>query len=63
MYIKNNLKSKIIVQVHDELLVETNIENKEEVKEIIQNCMENVTTFKVPLKVEISEAKNWYEAK
>ena len=60
---KRQLDAKIVLQVHDELLVETNIENKEEVKEIIQNCMENVTTFKVPLKVEISEAKNWYEAK
>lgn len=60
---KRKLKSKLILQVHDELLVETDIEETEVVKNILKNCMENVITISVPLKVEIKEGKNWYEAK
>lgn len=60
---KRNLKSKIVLQVHDELLIDTVIEEKEEVKEILKTSMENAIKLKIPLKVELSEAKNWYEAK
>lgn len=57
------LKSKIIVQVHDELLVETLLEEEKQVKEILKSEMENVIKLDVPLKAEISEGINWYEAK
>lgn len=60
---ENNLKSKIIVQVHDEILVETIESEKEEVKQIVKEEMENVIKLKVPLLAEVEEGYNWYEAK
>lgn len=57
------LKSKVIVQVHDELLVETLLEEEEQVKEILKSEMENVIKLDVPLKAEISQGQSWYEAK
>lgn len=60
---KRNLESKVVLQVHDELLIEAKIEEKEVVKEILRDCMENAISLKIPLKVEMSEAENWYEAK
>ena len=60
---ENNLKSKLVLQVHDELLIEAVIEEESIVKDILKNTMENVVKFKVPLKVEVEEGKDWYEAK
>ena len=60
---KRNLKSKIVLQVHDEMMIEVDINEKEEVKEILKNCMESAITLKVPLIADISEAENWYECK
>lgn len=57
------LKSKILVQVHDELLIETFIEEQEQVEKILKEEMENVITLKVPLLAELSKGNNWYEAK
>ena len=57
---KRNLKSKIVLQIHDELLVETTEEEKEEVKQVLKTCMENAVKLRVPLKVEINEGKNWF---
>ena len=57
------LKSKIILQIHDELLIETEKSELEEVKDLLVNCMENVIKLKVPLKAEVSVGNNWYEAK
>ena len=60
---ENKLKSKLILQIHDELIIEALEEEKEQVKEILKSSMENAMKLKVPLTVELSEAKNWYEAK
>lgn len=60
---ENNLKSKIILQVHDELLIEAPYEEKDIVKEIVKREMENAVTLKVPLVVEVKEGLNWYETK
>ena len=60
---ENNLKSKLIVQVHDEILVETLENEKEQVKQIVKEEMENVIKLKVPLLAEVEEGYNWYEAK
>lgn len=60
---ENNLKSKLVLQVHDELLIETYEEETEKVKTILKNCMENVIKLKVPLNVEIEEGISWYDAK
>lgn len=58
-----NLKSKIVLQIHDELLIETYIEEKEDVVQILKSCMENAVELRVPLKVEVQEGKSWYQAK
>ena len=60
---EKGLKSKVIVQVHDELLIETALDEKEEVKEILKTEMENVIKLKVPLFVDVAEGHNWFEAK
>ena len=60
---KRNLKSKIVLQVHDEMMIEAPIEEKEEIKQIMKQCMESAIELKVPLIAEISEAPNWYECK
>ncbi len=57
------LKSKIVLQIHDELLVEALIEEKEEVKKVLKECMEGACSLSVPLTVETEEGKNWYQAK
>lgn len=60
---RRNLKSKLILQVHDELIIETVLEEKEEVKKLLKDCMESVIKLKVPLVADLSEAESWYEAK
>lgn len=58
-----NLKSKIILQIHDELLVETVLDEKEEVKKILQECMESSCNLSVPLTVDVEEGESWYQTK
>ena len=58
-----NLKSKIILQVHDEMMIEAPLEEAEEIKKILKDKMENAVKLNVPLVAEISEADNWYECK
>lgn len=60
---ENNLKSKIILQVHDELILESPIEEKEIAEKLLKNCMENAIKLRVPLKAELSDGYNWYELK
>ena len=61
--LKRNLKSKILLQVHDELILNVVNNELEEVKKIVREIMENTYELKVPLKVEIETGSNWYEAK
>ena len=60
---KRGLKSKIVLQVHDEMMIEAPINEVEEVQIIVKECMETATKLNVPLVAEISEADNWYECK
>lgn len=60
---KEGIKSKILLQVHDEIIVDVKNSELEQVKKIIQEEMENVYNLDVPLKVEIDTGINWYEAK
>ena len=60
---KQNLKSKIVLQVHDEMMIEAPIEEKEQIKQILKTSMENAANLRVPLVAEISEATNWYDCK
>lgn len=60
---ERKLKSKLILQIHDELLIETKEEEKEEVKDILKTSMEDAIKLKVPLRADVSEAYNWYDLK
>ena len=60
---EKDLKSKIILQVHDELILNVKKDELEEVKNIVKNEMEKVLEMKVPLEVDINIGKTWYEAK
>ena len=58
-----NIDAKIILQVHDELILEVDDKDKEQAKELLKNCMEGAVKLTVPLEVEVSEASNWYDCK
>ena len=60
---KANIKSKMVLQIHDELVIDTIKEEEEQVTEIVKNVMENVIELSVPLKVGIAKGKDLYEAK
>ena len=60
---KRKLKTKIVLQVHDEMMLEAPVSEKEEVKNLLKECMESAAILKVPLIAEVSEADNWYDCK
>ena len=60
---KRGLKSKMLIQVHDELVFNVLNTELDEVSEIVKRIMENTFLLKVPLKVDIEIGNNWYEAK
>lgn len=57
------MKSRLILQVHDELLVETAVEELEEVRQIMLDEMQSAARLRVQLEVDIHDGANWYEAK
>ena len=60
---KNGIKSKMLLQVHDELIFNVLENELDKVKKIVNDCMVNVYKLDVPLKVDIQTGKNWFEAK
>ena len=58
-----NLSSKLILQVHDELIVEANENEAEAVKKILSEEMENACQMKVRLKADVQSGKTWYDCK
>jgi len=60
---ERGLKSRLILQVHDELIIDTHPDEVEIVKELLKSIMENIIKLKVPLVVDIGQGKNWYDAK
>ncbi len=59
---EHHLKSRLILQVHDELLVETYIDELDDVERIIQEAMENAAHLRVLLEVDMKKGNNWLEA-
>lgn len=57
-----NLKSRLILQVHDELVIETKLEELDVVRELLVRNMEQVAKLSVPLKAEAMQGKTWFEA-
>ena len=60
---KEGLKSKLILQIHDELIVETEPNELDAVKKILSEEMENAAQLSVPLKVDMNSGKTWYDTK
>ena len=60
---ERKLKSRLILQVHDELLVEAHKSEIEEVKQILKKCMETAMDLKVPITADVSAGNNWFDAK
>lgn len=60
---KRGMKSKLILQVHDELIIETHKDELKEVKHLLKDLMEKAVDLKVPLKVDMETGDSWYETK
>lgn len=60
---ENNMKTKMILQVHDELIFDVFKDELDMVKEIVKETMEGVCKMSVPLKVDIEVGTDWYDAK
>ena len=60
---EENLKSKLILQVHDELLIETAKEEESRVAAILEEEMKGAVDLSVALEVDMHTGENWYEAK
>jgi len=58
----NKLKSKLLLQIHDELLVETYEDEIDKVKEILKENMLGAAKMSVSLEIDMNEGKNWFEA-
>ncbi|MEO8210918.1 MAG: DNA polymerase I, partial [bacterium] len=61
-FVKNKLESKMLLQVHDELVFEVKKSEQEKVKKIVIDKMKNAIQLKVPIEVEVGVGENWFEA-
>jgi DNA polymerase-1 len=59
---KSNIDAHLIMQVHDELIIESHKNCAEQAKKILKDCMENAVKLSVPLTTEIGSGQNWFEA-
>ena len=60
---RRSLRSRLLVQVHDELVLEVPADEREEVETLLKDTMEHIVTLSVPLVVDIHCGRNWEEAK
>ncbi len=60
---KNNMKTRLILQIHDELLLEAPADEKEKAKELLAEAMEEAAALKVKLEIDLKEGNSWYETK
>ena len=60
---EENLKSRLILQVHDELLIETAMGEEKRVAQILADCMSKAAKLSVELVIDMHTGKDWYEAK
>ena len=60
---EKGLKAKLVLQIHDELIIDTPEDEVEQVKILLKDCMEKVMELKVPLTVEVSSGHSWFDTK
>lgn len=60
---ENGLKAKLILQIHDELIIDTPVDEEEQVKALLADCMQNVMELKVPLTADVSSGHSWFDTK
>ena len=62
-YSSNCYRSRILLQVHDELVLEVTEDEKEKVAALVQEAMQNAVSMEIPLLAEVNFGKNWAETK
>ncbi|MDO4260690.1 MAG: DNA polymerase I [Eubacteriales bacterium] len=60
---REGLRSRLILQVHDELLIEAELSEADQVERILREEMQQAASLKVPLEIDLHRGENWYEAK
>jgi len=60
---ENKLKAKLVLQIHDELIIDTPVEEVEQVKKLLRDSMENVLALRVPLEADVNTGHSWYDTK
>ncbi|MDE7058499.1 MAG: DNA polymerase I, partial [Lachnospiraceae bacterium] len=60
---EEGLRSRLILQVHDELLIEAYLEEVAQVEKILEEEMQQAAMLRVPLEIDMHQGVNWYEAK
>lgn len=60
---RQGMKSQMILQIHDELLIETDPSEKEQVEKLLHDCMKEAADLRVALETEVHTGSSWYEAK
>ena len=60
---RENLSSRLVLQIHDELIIQTAEGEEEQVKTLLRECMEQAAEMKVALLVDMNQGESWYELK
>ena len=60
---RENLKSELILQIHDELIIDAFVSEQEQVRKILVEEMENAVKLSVPLTVSVGSGKTWFDTK
>ena len=60
---EGNFRSRLILQIHDELIIETYSDEKEQIKTLLKDNMENAVSLTVKMAADINEGASWYQLK
>ncbi|MCI7481996.1 MAG: DNA polymerase, partial [Clostridium sp.] len=60
---EQGLRARLILQIHDELIIDTPEEETERVKALLSDCMRNVVKLRVPLKADVECGHSWFDTK
>lgn len=60
---KGNFKSRLILQIHDELIIETCADEEQQIRDLLKDNMENAVSLTVKMSADINEGASWYELK